>query len=248
MNNHHPFILLDGFRLIFKPGIRAFVLLPLLSNVILFGFMLHNFYHLAITAQTQLMDYLPEWLHFTSWLIWPIAVLTAILMFIYGFTLLGNLIAAPFNAFLSEAVERRHGYESADGNLTWRRLLASIPTTMLRELQKILYSIKWWVLILILWFIPALNLLSLLITAWLLAMQYLDYPADNHRIRFKDTIKILQKHRLQSLLFGLSVALANMIPIVNILTMSASVCAATLLWHRGNFRPSPVKQDVQIIK
>lgn len=246
MLNKNTIILLDGFRLLVHPKIRKFVLLPLLSNFILFIGMLYGFYHLATHWQQELVASLPEWLHYASWLVWPLAILTAILLFIYGFTLLGNLIAAPFNAFLSEAVERMHGYIPEDSGLDLKHALVSIPASLKRELQKILYSIKWWILIIILWFIPGLNLLSLLITAWLLSMQYIDYPADNHRIPFRDAIKLLRKKWTSALPFGLTVAVANMIPIVNIVTMSAAVCGATLLWHRDGFQQSTEQKNLPL--
>lgn len=236
MKTEHPIILLEGFRILIKPGIRRYVILPLLANLLLFTGLIYGAWQLAVHSQQQLENWLPQWLNFASWLIWPVMALMALLLLIYGFTALGNLIAAPFNAFLSETVERQYGLISEDDSMSLSRMLASIPASLWRECQKLLYSIPWLILAFILSFIPLLNLLGLLISAWLLAIQYLDYPADNHRIRFRSALALIRQKRLSAAGFGATVFLASMVPLVNILTMPAAVCSATLLWHRSGMQ------------
>ena len=49
---------------------------------------------------------LGAWLDWLRYLLWPLFVLTAVLLVFYTFSLLTNLIAAPFNGLLAEAVEK----------------------------------------------------------------------------------------------------------------------------------------------
>src|SRR5690554_129406 len=233
MNN--SLILLQGFRLLLKPKIRHFVIWPLLLNILIFAGLVYGAYYLGLYAQQQSLAFLPSWLSYISWLIWPVIVLLVLLCLLYGFSVLANLIAAPFNAFLSEAVEEHYGFIEA-GQSSIQQLLLSIPASIGRELQKLLYSLPWWLLAFVVSFVPILNILSLVIAAWLMAIQYMDYPADNHRIRFKTSLQLLRQRRLLLLPFGGSILLAGLVPIINLLTMPAAVCAATVLWHQAGFQ------------
>jgi len=67
-------------------------------------------------------------------------------------------------------------------------------------------------------------------SAWMMAMQYIDYPMDNHRTTFDDMRKYLKTHRGISFGFGCAVMIAAMIPGVNFFVMPAAVAGATLMW------------------
>lgn len=233
MNN--AFVLLQGFGLLFQPKIRHFVIWPLILNIFIFVALIYGAYTFGLYAQQESLSLLPDWLSYISWLIWPVIFILVLLCLLYGFSVLANLIAAPFNAFLSEAVEEHYGFIEAGQN-SMQQLLLSIPASIGRELQKLLYSLPWWLLAFIVSFIPLLNILSLVIAAWLMAIQYMDYPADNHRIRFRKSLQLLRQRRLLLLPFGGSILLANLVPIINLLTMPAAVCAATVLWHQAGFQ------------
>ena len=69
-----------------------------------------------------------------------------------------------------------------------------------------------------------------LFSAWMMAIQYCDYPCDNHKISFADMKRILHAHRSHSFSFGITVSVFSLIPIVNFLVMPVAVCGATALW------------------
>ena len=95
-----------GFRLLTKPGVRAYVIAPLLINALLFivltAFAIQQFGQ----GMDWIMGFLPEWLAFLSWLIWAVFGLLLLLVYGYTFTILGNLVAAPFFGILSERVQQ----------------------------------------------------------------------------------------------------------------------------------------------
>jgi CysZ protein len=62
--------------------------------------------------------------------------------------------------------------------------------------------------------------------------QYIDYPADNHKLGWNEMLAWLRQKRWQSMGFGGIVYLALLIPVVNILMMPAAVAGATLFWVR----------------
>src|SRR3569832_1980938 len=97
-----PAYLLQGFRLIRRPGLRRFVLIPLMINAALFtavnGYGFSEFHALIDTMLTPAF----EWL---EWLLWPLFALTVLVIAFYSVGSSANLIAAPFNSLLAAAVE-----------------------------------------------------------------------------------------------------------------------------------------------
>ena len=66
----------------------------------------------------------------------------------------------------------------------------------------------------------------------MMAIQYIDYPADNHKLGWNYMLAWLREKRWKSLGFGGRVYLVLLIPVVNILMMPAAVAGATLFWVR----------------
>lgn len=231
-----PQYLREGLKLVLSPGLRLFVLLPLAINLILFvaliGFAVDQFSGWL----ASLMGSLPSWLSFLDFLLWPLFVILLLLMVFFTFTLLANIIAAPFNGFLAEKVEVvvRGTMASNSAQLNGGKL--SAPRTLKRELRKLSYFLPRAIGLLLLSLIPGLNLIAtplwLLFGVWMMAVQYIDYPCDNHKVSWDDMLAWLRAKRWQSLGFGGSTYLALLIPFVNILMMPAAVAAATLFWVR----------------
>ena len=162
-------------------------------------------------------------------------VLVAFMVF-FSFTMLANIIAAPFNGFLSEKVETVVRGTDDFPPFSWGELIAMIPRTLAREMRKLGYFLPRAIGLFILSLIPVVNLIAaplwLLFGIWMMAIQYIDYPADNHKMSWQDMLAWLRQKRWQSLGFGGIVYLALLIPLVNILMMPAAVAGATLFWVR----------------
>ena len=94
----------DGWRVMRLPGIRRFVVIPLLVNVMLFSVSIASGYYWMENHLVPWASALPSWLMWLEWLLLPMFWLVAILAWYFGFTLIANLLAAPFNALLSERV------------------------------------------------------------------------------------------------------------------------------------------------
>ena len=99
-----PQYLSQGLKLVLSPGLRLFVLLPLCINLILFvGLISLSMQQFGGWVET-FMPSLPSWLSFLEYVLWPLFVVVVLLMVFFTFTLLANIIAAPFNGFLAEKV------------------------------------------------------------------------------------------------------------------------------------------------
>ena len=235
-----------GLKLVLSPGLRLFVLLPLTINLILFVALISLAVRQFSGWLASLMGSLPGWLSFLDFLLWPLFVVLLLLMVFFTFTLLANIIAAPFNGFLAEKVEVVIRGEDTFPAFSWSELLAIVPRTLKRELRKLRYFLPRAIGLLILSLIPGLNLIAaplwLLFGVWMMAVQYIDYPADNNKMSWDDMLAWLREKRWQSLGFGGITYVALLIPFVNILMMPAAVAGATLFWVRENGASSLVKR------
>ncbi|WP_165667184.1 sulfate transporter CysZ [Metapseudomonas otitidis] len=243
-----PQYLGEGLKLILRPGLRLFVLLPLTLNLVLFialiGFAMREFGGWV----DAFMPSLPDWASFLEYLIWPLFVVLVVLLVFFSFTMIANIIAAPFNGFLAEKVEVVVRGQDDFPPFSWAELVAMVPRTIGRELRKLGYFLPRAAGLLILSFIPVVNLVStplwFVFGIWMMAVQYIDYPADNHKLGWNEMLAWLREKRWQSLGFGGSVYLALLIPFVNIVMMPAAVAGATLFWVREGGESANGVQDV----
>ncbi|MET1076893.1 MAG: sulfate transporter CysZ [Pseudomonas sp.] len=231
-----PDYLREGLKLVLSPGLRLFVLLPLTLNLLLFvGLIWLALDQFGGWVET-FMPQLPSWLGFLEYLLWPLFVALVLLMVFFTFNLLANIIAAPFNGFLAEKVEVVVRGEDPFPPFHWAELISLIPRTLSRELRKLGYFLPRALALLVLSLIPVLNLVAaplwLLFGVWMMAVQYIDYPADNNKVGWDEMLAWLRAKRWQSLSFGGITYLALMIPGVNVLMMPAAVAGATLFWVR----------------
>ena len=226
--------LLRGLSLITKPGLRRFVFIPLLINILIFSLLIW----LGVDQFEVLMDrFLPaddSWLAWLRWLLWPLFAIALVLVVFYTFTVIANLLASPFNGLLAEQVERHLGGELPNQSGGFKQLAKDFLPALASEVRKTGYFLLRAIPLLILFLIPGLNIaapfLWLLFSAWFLALEYGDYPMANHGLLFKEQHQRLRRARYTALAFGGSLTLLMMVPILNFVAMPAAVAGATVFW------------------
>ncbi len=222
----------SGFGLILKPGIKRFVLIPFMINLALFSVATKL---LSDQLDTWLGKLLPTWLSWLEWLIWPLFAIAMFLIVFYSFTVIANLIAAPFNSLLSAKIEAMlTGQKPMDINSD--RFIKLMFRTTKSEIQKILYAIKWFIPLIIITIIPAVNIVSpflwILFAVWFFALEYNDYPLANRGQFFEEIKSYNRKNRMRSLGLGSAVFILTSIPVVNFFAMPVAVAGATKLITR----------------
>lgn len=228
---------LQGMPLIARPGIRRFLIIPLGINILLFSAAIYFLITLFDQALAYLMPDFPQWLSWLetalSWILWPLFAIMIFFLVFYTFSFVANLIAAPFNGLLAEKVEALLKGESIQDDSmlpVWSMVTKSIGS----EIGKLWYLIKWSILLLIISVIPVVNIIApplwILFGAWMLALEYLDYPMGNHGHFFKEINQQAAARKTLSLGFGGALFLLTSIPVINFIAMPAGVAGATLLW------------------
>lgn len=222
---------IKGFELIRTPGIRRFVFIPLTVNLILFA---SAFYYMFLQLESYMLtieDWLGDSFAWLSSFIWPLAVLFVLIIFSFIFSSVANWIAAPFNGLLSEKVEALLTNQSLnDGSAL--DVVKDIPRTLGREVSKLAYYLPRAIgFFLLYWILPVIGqVLWFLFLAWMMAVQYKDYPFDNHKIDFAQMRQALKQRQGLSYSFGITTAIFSMIPFINLVVMPVAICGATALW------------------
>ncbi|WP_387692820.1 sulfate transporter CysZ [Photorhabdus sp. RM71S] len=226
--------LMQGCKLITRSGIKRFVLLPLLANILFLGGSFWWFYQKLENWIHWIVSKIPDWMQWLSYILWPLAVLSVLLIFTYFFSTIANFIAAPFNGLLAEKLEADlTGTPAPDTGVI--ALFKDVPRILKRELAKLCYYIPRSMVLLLLYFIPIIGqtvapVLWFIFSAWMLSIQYCDYPFDNHKVSFPTMRRVLRQNKIINLQFGATVSILTMIPIVNLVIMPIAVCAATAMW------------------
>ncbi|MDG9668920.1 sulfate transporter CysZ [Hahella sp. CR1] len=230
--------LLEGFRLIQHPKLRVFVIIPLIINILVFiGFIwgMSAYFSGWVDA---MVSWLPDWLSFLRWLVWLVfAILVGVLVF-YTFVFVATLVGAPFYGLLAEQTQKLLTGKEVDEDTPWKQVIMNIPASVWREVKKFLYylprALGLFVVTFVLSFIPLVNLLSPVLWAvfssWIMALEFVDYPADNNKRKIDDVIRFMRERRSRTLGFGLGVWGSTLIPIVNLVSMQAAVAGGVKFW------------------
>ncbi|PVX41458.1 uncharacterized protein involved in cysteine biosynthesis [Pasteurella langaaensis DSM 22999] len=228
----HYFVM--GWHLITQQGLRRFVIMPILLNVLLMIGLFWLFISKIGDIIDWVMAFLPDWLAWMSSLMFIASLAMILTVFYFSFTMLSGFIAAPFNGLLAEKVEKMlTGEVMIDTNIS--DFIKDVPRMLAREWQKLVYSLPKYIVLFLFGFMPyfgqtVVPIIVFVFGAWMMAIQYCDYPFDNHKISFHSMRFKLAQNRTQSLIFGALITLCTLVPIINLVVIPVAVCGATAMW------------------
>ncbi len=222
----------QGFRIILKPELRRYVIIPFIANCLLFSIAIF----FAVTQLNSFLDsIIPDWLDWLEWLIWPIFAVVSLFVSFYTFTIVANLFMSPFNSLLSEKILTLLNKDLvAADSFRWKYCIPFVLKSMKSELYKLAYVLGLAIPIIALSLFPFTSILSpffwILYGVWCLALEYCDYPLGNQGLPFKAQRLWVAQRKKTTLSFSFTVLVATFIPIVNFIVMPSAVAGATLLW------------------
>ena len=155
----------DGFKLIKLRGVKRYVAIPALINIILFTGAIWYGY---LKFDKLLEQKLPNWLDWLEFLIWPIFFVAALVIVFFAFTLVANVFAAPFNGVLSQKIEDKTSSEKtftgkttdSDSSINYLELLHGARIGISNEFRKLFYIAIRAIPLLLIWLIPGVNLFA----------------------------------------------------------------------------------------
>lgn len=218
--------LLKGLKLLTSPGLRKFIIIPMLINVVLYSAALALGYFYI----SDLIDqFIPGWLQWLSWILWPLFFISFFIAGFFTFTVLANMLAAPFYGKLSA---KTLAMISGEPFATAEQPLAKV---FFAEAKRMGYLATRALPLLILSIIPGINVIApflwALFGAWGMALEYLAYPLENQGVLFSEQKNLVKSVRLGALSFGGLAVLGLTIPVLNIIVAPAAVIGATLYFN-----------------
>jgi CysZ protein len=172
-----------------------------------------------------------------SVLLWVVGSILLGIFFLFAFTVVGNIIAGPFNDLLSERVEELVRGTPSIPPPSFAQQLRNVGRSALESLKRLVFYLAG-SLVLLLWnLIPGAGTLIYAVTsgAWtflFLALEFADYYLARYWTRFWTRWARIWSQRWASLGFGAGSGLLLLIPLLNLLLIPGAVTGATLLWLR----------------
>ena len=220
-----------AFSLLNLPGVRVYVIIPLLINLLLFGALIWYGYSQFTPFVEWLMSFVPDFLDFIESFIWLFFGVLAAMTVFFAFTPVANIIAAPFNALMSEKIESELTGRPVSSETSFMQMAIDAIGS---QLGKLVYILLWALGLFLISLIPLVNIIApvlwVVFGSWLLSLEYFDYPMGNHDLVFAEQKRRLAERRGLSLGFGGGVMIMTSIPIINFIAMPVAVAGATLLW------------------
>ena len=175
---------LSGLSAVRSRKLLRFVAPPVAISLVVFALV----FVAGMLSFGQLIDavvaWLPGWLDWLQWLLWPLFAMAMLLLAIYTFTMLANLIGAPFNGLLSARYELMLTSRPPpdDPRALHRMVLHAVG----QELLKLGYLLRWMLPAALLFLLPGVNVVAPIVWlglgAWLVTLEYVGYPMDNHAL------------------------------------------------------------------
>ncbi len=218
--------LFKGLNLLTSPELRKFIIIPVLINMVLYSAALTLGYFYISDLIEQ---FIPGWLHWLSWVLWPLFFISFFIAGFFTFTVLANLLSAPFYGKLSAKTLTMISGESV------ATAEQPLPKVLVAEAKRIGYLARLALPLLILSVIPGINVIApflwALFGAWGMALEYMAYPLENQGVLFSEQKALVKSVRLGALSFGGLAVLGLTIPLLNIIVAPAAVIGATLYFN-----------------
>ena len=173
-----------------------------------------------------------------KWLLEVIAGILIVLLGLLLVLLISNVVAAPFNDALSEAVENILTGD-APPPFSLKRMVADVFRTVRLELLKVLiYVAVVGPMFLASFFLPGLgqviSLVGFALTAIYLGIDYIDWPAARRNWSVTDRLSFSRRQLAAVAGFGTGVWVLLFVPLLNLFFMPAAVAGGTMLFVAMN--------------
>lgn len=234
----------EGLSLAVSRPLRRFVWVPLATSLLAVALLLGVGYALIGDAAAWVVAATPDWL---DWLGYVVSALLYVLGLVLAGWLVGFvavLLASPFLGALAAGAERER---FGDAPMVASSLAQTLATTLRREARKLRHYLPRLAVVFLITLTPLLNFAApvcwFVFGAWMLAVQFVDYAAENRGLDFEETLVVLRRHRPAALAFGGIAALLLAVPFAALLVVPAAVCGGALLWRRVTSAPAPATPD-----
>jgi CysZ protein len=177
------------------------------------------------------------WLRFAHTALLIVGFLVLLFLCYLVFTILGNLVTAPFNEEISQRVEEIVAKDQKQHKMGfWEDAYISIKG----EAQKLAFYLTILLFIFLLNLIPVAGsivstVFGLIFSFFYNALDFLDYPMTRKKMRFSSKLKVTRSGKLVTYGFGCAAFLLMFLPVVNVFMKPILVAAGTSLFYERSY-------------
>lgn len=225
-----PRYLLTGYRLLLRPQLRRYVLLPTLGSMALIALLIMV---VGFATDAVADRFIPPGWQWLNWILLPLVVIATSVLGWFGFALVMNLLMAPFLGQLAAAVEQMQGGTAVEHCSPSAGFAKDLRDDLGNELRRLSYILPRMLAVLVLGFIPGLQAialpLGLLMGAWMIALEQAGHALGNRRMPWPEQLRLLRSARAAAVGFGLLVLGMALVPVLNFVLIPAAVIGMTLM-------------------
>jgi len=219
-----------------KPGLLKYLAIPFSINVLIFSL---SVYFGLDFFQGTLETYAPStdvWYGvILYYLAWTVALLLTTVLVFFSFTVIGNLIASPFNELLSERTEELRKDQKTDQPFSFSRFVGDAKNALLVEIKKLSVFVICMLLLFAINFIPGIGsmiyaVLAPIFTLFFLVVEYMAFVLMRKQLSFGQQRKYISKRPVLMTGFACSIFCLLAIPFLQFFCIPLAVVGATLLW------------------
>lgn len=219
-----------------QPGLLKYLAIPFFINVLVFT---ATVYFGLDLFERMLETYAPStevWYGvLLYYLAWTVALLMTTVIVFFSFTVIGNLVASPFNELLSERTEVLISGKHNDEPFALSRFWKESRNAIIVEIKKMAVFVVCMLLLFGINFIPGIGslfyaVLAPAFTLFFLAVEYLAFVLMRKQMSFSAQRRYIFKRPILMLGYSCGVFCMLAIPFVQFFCIPLAVVGATLLW------------------
>ena len=218
------------------PGLLKYIVMPFLINVVVFSGAVYwgfSFFNGIV------VNYIPQgeawYWAILSYFLWTVAVIVTMVLVFFSFTVIGAIIASPFNEILSEKTEELLSGIHHDEHFVLKVFLRDGMNTVLDESKKIMIFVLLMIMLLPLNILPGGSLpysfLTVLLTIFFLVVEYTGYVFYRKHLTFREQRRFIFSQKFMMLGFGTGVMGILAVPFLQLCCIPLGVVGATQLWY-----------------
>jgi len=219
-----------------QPGLLRYLLIPFMINLLVFSV---TVYFGLDLFQTMLETYTPGtdvWygimLYYFAWVI---ALLLTVVVVFFSFTVIGNLIASPFNELLSARTETLLTGVMDDEKFSLSRFGKESLSAIGIEVKKMTLFVVCMTILFGINFVPGIGsviyaVLAPIFTLFFLVVEYMAFILMRKQMTFAQQRRYIFSHPVMMFGYGCGVFMMLAIPLVQFFSIPLAVVGATHLW------------------
>ncbi len=229
----YPF---QGGRFILRNrGLLLYVLLPENINIVIWAIVFGIGFYYFFDWLDRLVPRGEVWYWTVVFIVLSVVFgFLLLLAMVYLFSMVGNIIASPFNDALAQRVEELLVGIGVNQRFSIRAMLKEGRKAIIQELKRIAFFLAVLGGLALLNLLPIVGtalhiLLGALATLIFLAIEYVGYAMDHRHLGLRARLSIIRANIEIILGFGCGVFVLLLIPLINFFCIPASVAGGTML-------------------